>query len=97
MSPAGWGRGDGRFFLAVPWGGWKIESRHNKQLRLQQKITADEEVLKNMNGVMKKIKRVVEEMEMLCPPPAPPPVGDKGFRTLKTFGRQGDGKDSHCR
>ncbi|MDE2232480.1 MAG: DUF559 domain-containing protein [Candidatus Omnitrophica bacterium] len=57
----------------------------------------DEEVLRNMNGVMKKIKRVVEEMEMSSPPPAPPPAGDKGFRILKTFGRQGNGKDSHCR
>ncbi len=36
----------------------------------------DEEVLKNMNGVMKKIERVVEEMEMSSPPPAPPPAGD---------------------
>ena len=27
-------------FLAVSWGGLKIEGRHNKQLRLQQKITA---------------------------------------------------------
>ena len=36
----------------------------------------DEEVLKNMNGVMERIERVVEEMEMSSPPPAPPPAGD---------------------
>ena len=35
----------------------------------------DEEVLKNMNGVMERIGRVVEEMEMSSPPPAPPPAG----------------------
>ncbi len=156
MSPAGGGAGGGN-------NEWKIESRHNKQLRLQQNITTvckqaaegndksrgmfveirpacwpyegvsiqkakagaayiadflckelklvievdgithqddetgekdkqktsdlesagfkvirftDEEVLKNMNGVMKKIERVVEEMEMSSPPPAPPPAGD---------------------
>ena len=36
----------------------------------------DEEVLKNMNGVIERIERVVEEMEMSSPPPAPPPAGD---------------------
>ena len=36
----------------------------------------DEEVLKNMNGVMERIERVVEEMEMSSPPPLPPPAGD---------------------
>ena len=40
----------------------------------------DEEVLKNMNGVIERIKRVVEEMEMSSPctfpPPEPPPAGD---------------------
>ena len=30
----------------------------------------DEEVLKNMNGVIERIERVVEEMEMSSPPPA---------------------------
>ena len=35
----------------------------------------DEEVLKNMNGVIERIERVVEEMEMSSPPPAPPPAG----------------------
>ena len=33
------GLGGGESFLAVPWGVWKIESRHNKQLCLQQEIT----------------------------------------------------------
>ena len=42
----------------------------------------DEEVLENMNGVIERIKRVVEEMEMSSPPlhtPAPPPAGTVTF------------------
>jgi very-short-patch-repair endonuclease len=36
----------------------------------------DEEVLKNMNGVIERIRRLMEEREMSSPPPAPPPAGD---------------------
>ena len=36
----------------------------------------DEEVLKNMSGVMERIERVVEEMGRSSPPPPPPPAGD---------------------
>ena len=36
----------------------------------------DEEVLKNMSGVMERIERVVEEMGRSSPPPSPPPAGD---------------------
>ena len=36
----------------------------------------DEEVLKNMNGVMERIERVVEEIGRSSPPPSPPASGD---------------------
>ena len=48
-----------------------------------------------MNGVMKKMERVVEEMEISSPPPAPQPAGDKGVRILKILGG-GNGEDINC-
>ncbi|HHT9146303.1 MAG TPA: endonuclease domain-containing protein [Candidatus Wunengus sp. YC61] len=47
----------------------------------------DEEVLKNMNGVIERIERVVEETEMSSPPPAPPPAGDS-YHCLPTSREQ---------
>ena len=38
----------------------------------------DEDVLKNMSGVMERIERVVDTMGNSTPPPAPPPAGDSG-------------------
>ena len=38
----------------------------------------DEDVLKNMSGVMERIERVVDTMGNSTPPPAPTPAGDSG-------------------
>ena len=45
-------------------------------------------VLKNMNGVIERIERVVEEMGMPRPPPAPPPAGDI-YHCIPTSREQG--------
>ena len=36
----------------------------------------DEDVLKNMSGVIQRIEKVVDAIGLSSPPPAPPPAGD---------------------
>ncbi len=36
----------------------------------------DEDVLKNMSGVIQRIERVIDAIGLSSPPPAPPPAGD---------------------
>jgi very-short-patch-repair endonuclease len=62
----------------------KLEKDRGRDDRLRQtgfhvvRFT-DEEVLTNIEGVMREIERIIEE---IGPPPAPPPKGDKGQGTL---------------
>ncbi|MDQ1272604.1 MAG: hypothetical protein QG591_1234, partial [Planctomycetota bacterium] len=37
----------------------------------------DEDVLKNMSGVIQRIEKVVDAIGLSGPPPYPPPAGDK--------------------
>ena len=48
---------------------------------LRKKMTKAEaclwkDVLKNMSGVIQRIEKVVDAIELSSPPPAPPPAGD---------------------
>lgn len=58
---------------------YKLESDKQRDDKLRQagfyvfRFT-DEEVLTNIEGVMREIERIIEE---IAPPPSPPPEGDK--------------------
>src|SRR3989304_7972533 len=59
----------------------KQKARALESARLTIIRFTDEEVLKNMSGVIQRIEKVVDAIGLSSPPPAPPPAGDMADST----------------